>query len=215
MNQKDIDTLPALYLRTGSICDFNTLLINRSTLRNFISHCEQTNIKGNDKMNPSFKIAPELFFNTYEIKNSTGGSPYFFKTKEEWDAYYLSNAGHEKVCKERTSAGPYERAYNEPTEFPCIAYQGPLVRNANGPDQYVFFFIYEVEYIGHGEQDEALKIMAELGVNEQCANDVGYLRTLNHHTPELERELIELHKAGNPPNMTEFGFTKDTQLALT
>lgn len=54
----------------------------------------------------------------------------------------------------------------------------------------------------------------ELGVSEDCANDVAYLRTRSRHTQELENELIRLHAAGTPPNMSEFGVTAVTQNAL-
>lgn len=47
-----------------------------------------------------------------------------------------------------------------------------------------------------------------------CIADVKYLRTRNRHTPELEQQLIALHKAGTPPNMCEFGCTKETGEAL-
>jgi len=43
------------------------------------------------------------------------------------------------------------------------------------------------------------------GISQACANDVVYLRTRMRHTPELEAELIRLHKAGTPPNVMEFG----------
>ena len=45
----------------------------------------------------------------------------------------------------------------------------------------------------------------ELGVSENCASDVAYLRTRSRHSSELEGKLIELHKAGTPPNINEFG----------
>ena len=44
----------------------------------------------------------------------------------------------------------------------------------------------------------------ELGVSENCAMNVIYLRSRSRHTPEKEAELIALHAAGNPPNMCEF-----------
>ncbi len=58
----------------------------------------------------------------------------------------------------------------------------------------------------HDETNEYIQNLAkELGVSEGCAADVWYLRTRSRHTPELEQILIELHKAGTPPNMCEFG----------
>lgn len=48
------------------------------------------------------------------------------------------------------------------------------------------------------------ELSEELGVSAQCASDVCYLRTRSRHTPELEAELIRLHKNGNPPNINEF-----------
>lgn len=58
-------------------------------------------------------------------------------------------------------------------------------------------------------------VLAEnLSVTEACAADVMYLRTRNRWTPELEKELIRLHKEGNPPNVMEFGCTPETGQAL-
>lgn len=45
----------------------------------------------------------------------------------------------------------------------------------------------------------------------RCKEDIEYLRTRSRHTKELEKELINLHIAGTPPNMSEFGVTKETQ----
>jgi len=53
---------------------------------------------------------------------------------------------------------------------------------------------------------------AEISV--ECARDVEYLRTRQRHTQKLEDELIALHKAGKPPNMNEYGCTKETGEAL-
>lgn len=51
-------------------------------------------------------------------------------------------------------------------------------------------------------------------VSESCAADIYYLRTRSRWSKALEEELITLHKAGTPPNMNEFGSTKETQEAL-
>lgn len=53
-------------------------------------------------------------------------------------------------------------------------------------------------------------LAAELNVSFACATDVEYLRTRNRHTPELEQELIELHRKGTPPNIFSFGCTEET-----
>jgi hypothetical protein len=49
------------------------------------------------------------------------------------------------------------------------------------------------------------ELAAELEVSVECARAVWYFRTRSRHTPELEAELIKLHKVGTPPNMCEFG----------
>ena len=54
----------------------------------------------------------------------------------------------------------------------------------------------------------------ELDLTEACISDIAYLRTRNRHTSELEEELIRLHRAGTPPNIMEFGVTKETQARL-
>jgi len=51
-------------------------------------------------------------------------------------------------------------------------------------------------------------------VSEECVSDVGYLRSRSRWSEELELELIALHKAGNPPNVNEFGCTPETGKAL-
>jgi hypothetical protein len=52
-----------------------------------------------------------------------------------------------------------------------------------------------------------------LGVSEDCAAAVEYLRSRKRHTSQLESELIELYAKGNPPNnMSEFGVSCSTQL---
>ena len=57
-------------------------------------------------------------------------------------------------------------------------------------------------------------IQNELNVSEACANDILYLRTRNRHNQDLENQLIDLHRAGTPPNIMEFGVTQETQQAL-
>lgn len=65
------------------------------------------------------------------------------------------------------------------------------------------------------EDDEQTRLLSkELGISSACASDVVYLRTRHRHTPELEKQLIELHQAGTPPNIFEFGVTPATQKAL-
>ena len=48
------------------------------------------------------------------------------------------------------------------------------------------------------------ELATELDVSVACASDVWYLRTRSRHTQELEDRLIELHRAGTPPNVMEF-----------
>lgn len=50
-----------------------------------------------------------------------------------------------------------------------------------------------------------LALAKELNVSDACAMDIVYLRTRSRHTPELERELIELYAKGTPPNICDFG----------
>lgn len=49
------------------------------------------------------------------------------------------------------------------------------------------------------------QVAKELSISEACAADVVYLRSRSRHTPELEAELIRLHKAGTPPLIYDFG----------
>jgi hypothetical protein len=48
------------------------------------------------------------------------------------------------------------------------------------------------------------QLAKDLDVSDACAADVYYLRTRSRHTPELELELIRLHKEGNPPNICDW-----------
>lgn len=45
----------------------------------------------------------------------------------------------------------------------------------------------------------------KLGIDFACALDVVYLRSKKRWTIQLEKELIELHKSGKPPDMATFG----------
>ena len=55
----------------------------------------------------------------------------------------------------------------------------------------------------YGEEIE--NIRTTLGLSDACAMDVFYLRSRSRWTQELEDQLIALHRAGNPPNIMEFG----------
>lgn len=57
---------------------------------------------------------------------------------------------------------------------------------------------------------EIEELARELDVSEACAQDVWYLRTRSRHTQELEEELIQLHRDGNPPNIMEFGCNENS-----
>jgi hypothetical protein len=57
-------------------------------------------------------------------------------------------------------------------------------------------------------------VRRQLRVDRACAEDVVYLRTRNRWSPELEAELIRLHRVGTPPDMNRFGVTPETQAAL-
>lgn len=47
-------------------------------------------------------------------------------------------------------------------------------------------------------------LMVELNISQACAFDVWYLRTRSRWTEQLEIELIELHRNGNPPNIYDW-----------
>lgn len=49
------------------------------------------------------------------------------------------------------------------------------------------------------------ELAQKLNITEACAEDVWYLRTRSRWSQELEDKLIELHKAGTPPNIMGFG----------
>lgn len=69
--------------------------------------------------------------------------------------------------------------------------------------------------ISKNQVDHAVEVvMSAHEVSEDCAVDILYLRTRNRWTVDLEKELINLHKAGTPPNIMEFGCTKETGEAL-
>lgn len=47
------------------------------------------------------------------------------------------------------------------------------------------------------------------GLSEGCAADVSYLRTRSRWTPELERRLIESHKAGRTVMICDWPYHED------
>lgn len=49
------------------------------------------------------------------------------------------------------------------------------------------------------------KLAVELGVSDDCAADVYYLRGRSRWTQKLEDDLIALHSAGTPPSIFDFG----------
>lgn len=61
-----------------------------------------------------------------------------------------------------------------------------------------------MEGVNESTSNYIRNLAKELDVSEQCASDVYYLRTRSRHTPELEAELVRLHREGNPPNICEF-----------
>ena len=78
----------------------------------------------------------------------------------------------------------------------------PVVSATKDPSTVVSTF----DEIGHAQQT--------LNVSERCAADILYLRTRQRHTLELEQQLIRLHELGTPPNILDFGVTKETQERL-
>jgi hypothetical protein len=56
----------------------------------------------------------------------------------------------------------------------------------------------EMQHEMLAEQEE---LAEALNVSMACAADVQYLRTRSRWTLEKEKELIRLHKEGNPPNV--------------
>ena len=49
--------------------------------------------------------------------------------------------------------------------------------------------------------DKVHHIRDTLGVSFECASDVVYLRTSQHHTDELEKKLIDIHTHVKPPDL--------------
>lgn len=59
--------------------------------------------------------------------------------------------------------------------------------------------------IGGLPETEIERLARINGWDYGCAMDVWYLRTRSRWTQELESKLIQLHQAGTPPNINEFG----------
>lgn len=56
-----------------------------------------------------------------------------------------------------------------------------------------------------GHYEEKVKdVMTELEVDQFCAVDVVYLRSRSRWTPQLEEELVQLHRRGIRPNIFEW-----------
>lgn len=53
--------------------------------------------------------------------------------------------------------------------------------------------------------EQVNKLAAKLGIDYAGTLDVIYFRSRKRWTKALEKELIELHKKGTPPNMDTFG----------
>lgn len=61
-----------------------------------------------------------------------------------------------------------------------------------------------------GYDVEVADVAGELGVSNDIAADVVYLRTRSRWTPELEVELIRRRQTGESINMCDFGCTPET-----
>lgn len=62
-----------------------------------------------------------------------------------------------------------------------------------------------MDWIVEENNKEIINISNNLQVSKSCAQNIWYLRTRSRWSQELEDKLIELHKAGTPPNIMEFG----------
>lgn len=58
---------------------------------------------------------------------------------------------------------------------------------------------HQADYMKHIQE-----VAKKLEISEDAASDVVYLRTRSRWSEETEKELIRLHKAGNPPNIMEW-----------
>lgn len=123
--------------------------------------------------------------------------------------------------------GALVRRNNGPDEYPYVFIYG--IESESGPAKAlrtkVMQYIDSFEGLHTADTITALDVkaavtqsvvtlIAELGITEECARDILYLRTRNRHSEELEQQLIQLHRDGTPPNMMEFGVTAETQQNL-
>lgn len=81
----------------------------------------------------------------------------------------------------------------------CIEIPNPEDKEAWGKFQLL------MEDIQNQHEVAIIELAKEMQVSHECASDILYLRSRTRHTPQLEEELINLHRAGSPPNIFEFG----------
>ena len=77
---------------------------------------------------------------TIDIDDQTDyGAPIYFETQEDWDAFPHSSTGRAATWKH----GTYQPiCKSEPERFPCYYFEGALIYQPNGPDEYANYFIY-------------------------------------------------------------------------
>ena len=83
----------------------------------------------------------------------------------------------------------------------CVVLSGQQLQNKDTMSA----FQEMMDAVADENNREIQELSRALGVSENCAADVWYLRGRSRHTQELEAELIRLHRIGQPPNMCEFG----------
>ncbi|QVD49227.1 hypothetical protein LUCX_157 [Xanthomonas phage vB_XciM_LucasX] len=57
----------------------------------------------------------------------------------------------------------------------------------------------------HKKYYDGLDKLTGQGMTPRVANDVLFLRTQSHHTPELEQKFIQESAKGEVPDITKFG----------
>jgi hypothetical protein len=68
--------------------------------------------------------------------------------------------------------------------------------------------------VGGMAESQISIIQKELNISTACAEDVLYLRTRERWTKDLEDKLIALHAINKPPNMLDFGLSKEAKAKI-
>ncbi len=84
-----------------------------------------------------------------------------------------------------------------------------MYREGQDSEQFIALGQQMMDATAEHHINEEAKLVRELGVSEECAADISYLRTRSRHTPELEERLIREHKEGKTIMIWDWPYHSD------